>query len=90
MEARVFGPHVAFGAGEVAEKIAEGEAAGLEGPFDIFWRDAACNAESAGANFFEMGGELAMDFGVFHFFFARSFWRHGNYKCVRVVRGKAR
>jgi len=51
LEARVFGPHESFGAGDVAEEIAEGEAAGFEGPFDLRGRDAAGHADGAGADF---------------------------------------
>lgn len=62
-EARVFAPHVTLGAGKVSEEIAEGEAAGLERPFELIGRDAFCDAEGAGANFFEVVEELG-DVGI--------------------------
>lgn len=66
LEARVFGPHVTLGSGEMAEEIAECEAAGLEGPFDFVWRDAASYAEGALADFCELVDELS-GFWIFHF-----------------------
>ena len=65
LEARVFGPHESFGAGDVAEEIAEGEATGLEGPFDLGGRNTLGYAESAGADFLELVEELG-GFGVLH------------------------
>ena len=49
-----FGPHVAFGDGNVAEEIAEGEFAGGVGPIDFFGRDAAGDAEGAFADVVEV------------------------------------
>ena len=65
LEARVFGPHESFGAGDVAQEIAECEAARFERPFDLRSWNAAGDAESAGADFGELVGELKC-FGVFH------------------------
>ena len=68
LEACVFGPHVALGSGEVAEKIAESESAGFERPFDLRGWNAASDSESARADFFKMVEELS-GFGIFHIWF---------------------
>ena len=65
LEARVFGPHVALGSGDVAEKIAESEAARFESPFDLRGWDTAGDTEGARTDFFKLIEELSC-FRIFH------------------------
>src|SRR5208282_2179565 len=50
----IFGPHVAFRDGEVAQDVAESEFAGSVGPIDFVGRDAARHAHGSLANVSEI------------------------------------
>ena len=65
MALSVFGEEVALGDGDVAEKIAEGEATGGVGPVEFVRRDAAGDAEGAFADVGEVLEE-GLDGGDFH------------------------